>query len=1567
MVLARSDVPLTPVTLNASGSARATSFEWAVTRIRPDTAAVDLSALPAPQPPVVALALAPGEYLAALRVVGPSSQGAATAAAAGATAQLLVVVRANTQPVAGAGGPYVAYAGQPARVSAARSYDADGDALAFQWALAPAAPAGAPAIAEASASEAAFGPLPLGLYALTLRVDDGRGGVSAARADLTVLPAPSAGAAAGAAGTTSAAALSAAAAPAAAPAPPPVSSPAAPYTPPRLAPSPTPAPQPALYSSSSSGGGGGSSSTYMGAGGSSSSIISSGSTVPPAAPPQCLFERGTGVGVLAYDVLSMPAVTNLAAWARMEWRDCATGPVKPYGMTMATYLQSRGGGGITGGGATGGGFATDPAASALPPPAGALAAFIREPPAFVALPPGNATARVPLNATGSAAAPLRPIAVYAWVVARLPGGQQVAKAAGKAASVALPPGAYLVSLTVTDLAGQYANTSRAVAVGLSPVTAAVIGAPAAFVQIADGDATQFAMSANGSAAAPGRELAQFVFRVTSVPDGRIVANVAGFAGQLRLPTGAYTAALTVTDSGGGAATATKAFAVGASSDPGGRGAAGRWNETAVAAIGLPPPQVAQAAGSGLTRVAIDASGSAPAAGATFTTVLWAVVGMPLRTPAGSASGFVSSVVLQPGSYQVGWRGRVEGHDARGRRCHTPRLSKHAGMRRRPTSSCLAIQMQVGLLVTDSLGNTATVRKSFTIAPSAGDSGRPTGSGPLLPASAAAPAAGVRAAASAATAALPSGVSAAVNLPPVIKAGQVFAAQAGAGFALTGIADPDGDPVAVRWVLMEAATGRSTSGAGASVAVPADAAPGAYRLLISASDGHGGSSEGTAQVAVTAAPPPATAAAAAAAPPPPAPQVLTAAPSIYGRPLALQPRLPSRAFYQGAVLDVAAAASGLVDLSGASWQADLAEATCAWTLAPQRPQEQQLQGGTATGGGGAARSSGSGAGGGSASAAPASTGTATVYACAAPARFRLGTPGTFRLALALTLRGRTTTAASTITVTAKPFWSDFYTPASPQGFVGGRCAPAPGGPFVGAEFAPLSLACAGTLALPAGWGAEQGLDGARQPLAFAWKLTPLTRRAAAAHPQPLARAGPAGGSGSGSGGAAAFGAVAPGIYLTEVVAAAAAANAGGDGGSGAGGGGGDSGGGGGGGATSAVGGAYLLWTLTVVAPTARLPLQGPKPPVCASGAAATLKPAPLALLPGQSASPVAWSVALQDAPPAPPGGGSSSSSTTTTTAAAALQQGGTVTGVGASFSFVPLPGRYAATAAVDVADSAEAWGLPGARVVRRLTGALVVEALPCIECVRPGGPTAPSSPPPLPLPPQTAVAPIVLLTAGGACAPADADAARLLASRPAWLAAGAGTVGFAPGSDLSPGGPRSVTLLARAASNASVTARCVTPPGSVVVRDATPPTAAARRPGGECLAPANGLWACWAAANLVTARDNCGARQAPTLEARCGAAAAAAGACRVAGDGRVCLRAVVAPNDNSADAGGGGGSASASPTASPPTLQVLVAVRDGAGNALPAPVSVPVVVHAAARAGCTVPQRLPSPPAGGSNQ
>jgi hypothetical protein len=405
-----------------------------------------------PQPASFDVLLGSGEFLVTLRIVG--AYGTHTQA-------LLLVVRENRIPIASAGGPYTGYLGRPVVVTAGRSSDADGDPLSFRWTLALAGGNGK-VLAEAFTSEWSFLVASVGEYVLTLEVGDGQGGVSATQADLLVLPAAYAPHT-----PPPPPALVAAAAPASSPSPPPqppstvvvvAAVPSPPPQPPPRLPAPPPPPPPPLPIRSPS----------PAASPAAPAVTVPPNTVPTSTAPQCLFDRTTGAGVYAYDILSMPSLTNIKAWASQEWRNCTSGPIKPYGSGAA--LGSNG-------------------ASPLGALLYVLGANIASPDAVVST-GGNKTGLVLLNATGSTQAPLRPILLYSWVVRRLPDGQQVAAAAGKATSVWLATGVYAVTLTVTDLVGAAANASKVFAVWPVPVTTAVISSPAAVVIAADGDGTQ---------------------------------------------------------------------------------------------------------------------------------------------------------------------------------------------------------------------------------------------------------------------------------------------------------------------------------------------------------------------------------------------------------------------------------------------------------------------------------------------------------------------------------------------------------------------------------------------------------------------------------------------------------------------------------------------------------------------------------------------------------------------------------------------------------------------------------------------------------------------------------------------------------------------------------------------------------------------------------------------------------------------------------------------------------------------------------------------------------------------
>jgi len=878
------------------------------------------------------------------------------------------------------------------------------------------------------------------------------------------------------------------------------------------------------------------------------------------------------------------------------------------------------------------------------------------------------------------------------------------------------------------------------------------------------------MSANGSLPAPGCNLTYFAWQVTSLPDNRIVASVAGFSGTLTLPTGKYVVGMAAYDSSRGNATASKEFVIGAVSS-GTSTLTG--SNSAVAVISLPPPQVNPASGSGLTRVVLDSHGSASAAGAAAVSILWAVVLLPQRIAAANATGAKADVWLKAGSYQV------------------------------------------GLLISDSYGNTATVRKTFTIGPAVSTSSAPAPS-----------------------------TSTSINTPPIIKPGLSFSVAAGGSFSLAAsVSDPDpGDTCTIKWTLMASSTGKATSGTGAAVSVAATASPGAYQLLLTATDSRGGIAEAAVGVAVLPASPSSGSTSSTAAPPsskllspPPLPVVTTAAPSIYGAKLSVTPKLPTKTFTQGTVLEVHAATSGLFNLSSAGWRADLAAASCSYTL-------------SSTGNAAAAAAS------------------ATVYGCTATAQFRLSTPGAFKLTLKATLKGKAAaaSAASTILVITKPYWSDFYAASALQGFPTGRCTDG-GSPFAGTEFTALSLGCGG-VALPRGWGADQGLDSSVQIPTFSWKLTALTQRAAAAHPQPLTR------SSTGST-KALFGAVAAGLYLSEVVGSAAGSN-------------------------TAV---YYLSTLLIVEPTSQLLLPAPQPPSCA-GAATTLTTTPVALLSGQAAAPAAWSVAWVDAK-------------------AATGKPLVLAGTGSTFGFVLQPGVYNVTVTMEVKEDSSS---NTTAVVRRLTGKTTVGGKPCISCTS---------------------ATVTLNTAATACAPAAGDVLKLLASKPSWLGSAAATLSFAPGSDLKPANissSRALTVVAQSASS-NMTATCRAT--RVTITDTTPPTARLlKAAGAECASPANSKWACWTAAALVTATDNCAAAAAVVLQPACAAGGGTSGSspaatCKILADGRVCIKAVMPPS-----------------SASSWVQQVDVRVRDGYGNyAAPSPsLTVELTVFRTAKTGCVSP-------------
>jgi hypothetical protein len=374
-----------------------------------------------------------------------------------------------------------------------------------------------------------------------------------------------------------------------------------------------------------------------------------------------------------------------------------------------------------------------------------------------------------LDATGSTAAAGRSLIAFTWQVLRKPDGASITQVDGLRTPIWLGPGVYAAKLTVTDTSGQTATTTKDFSVGDVAETLAYISSPGSFVDQADGGSVDVQLSAAGSKGGPGRSIVGYRWAVMRLPDNARVSTPEGPAATVSVPVGSYRAFLVVFDSGGGNATASKDFVVGS------RDASG-----AAAVITWPPALVQASTGSTLTTIALDGSGSAPAwNGSTISQYIWAVVSMPHKQPVANATGRLTTTALPAGFYQV------------------------------------------GLLVLDSDGNTATARKNFAI----------------------------------------SSTSSSVNSPPIVKAGLTFSGTAGGSLKITGVTDPDGDAVTVTWALMDQSTGKTSQGMGDTLPLVGQAA-GSYLLLITANDGRGGETSGTAAVTVlskagTAMPPAAT--------------------------------------------------------------------------------------------------------------------------------------------------------------------------------------------------------------------------------------------------------------------------------------------------------------------------------------------------------------------------------------------------------------------------------------------------------------------------------------------------------------------------------------------------------------------------------------------------------------------------------------------------------------------------------------------------------------------------------------
>jgi len=88
-----------------------------------------------------------------------------------------------------------------------------------------------------------------------------------------------------------------------------------------------------------------------------------------------------------------------------------------------------------------------------------------------------------------------------------------------------------------------------------------------------------------------------------------------------------------------------------------------------------------------------------------------------------------------------------------------------------------------------------------------------------------------------------------NQAPTILQGMAYQAVAGQGFDISGVDDPEGDPVRITWTLTHDATKLKVKGGGTHIRVPKRASGGLYELLIKAEDGQGGVTEEVASLTV----------------------------------------------------------------------------------------------------------------------------------------------------------------------------------------------------------------------------------------------------------------------------------------------------------------------------------------------------------------------------------------------------------------------------------------------------------------------------------------------------------------------------------------------------------------------------------------------------------------------------------------------------------------------------------------------------------------------------------------------
>ena len=277
-----------------------------------------------------------------------------------------------------------------------------------------------------------------------------------------------------------------------------------------------------------------------------------------------------------------------------------------------------------------------------------------------------------MDAGSSLAAPGRSIVAHRWSVYSKADHTLITSSVdGQRTPVWLGPGEYSLELVITDTSGQTATAKKGFAVGDVAETLAHISAPASgFMEVADGGSVEVQLSASGSKAGPGRTVTSYSWSVIRLPDNSQVASGSGPAATVSLPGGSYKVTLTVSDSAGGRATASKEVAVG------GKGSSGAtavitWPPTVVTTSAAPLAADATGArgvnsqesssssssrvnGDGTTLVALDAAGSTPSrAGSEVQQYVWAVLSMPSKQPVANATGRLATVRLPAGAYQAG--------------------------------------------------------------------------------------------------------------------------------------------------------------------------------------------------------------------------------------------------------------------------------------------------------------------------------------------------------------------------------------------------------------------------------------------------------------------------------------------------------------------------------------------------------------------------------------------------------------------------------------------------------------------------------------------------------------------------------------------------------------------------------------------------------------------------------------------------------------------------------------------------------------------------------------------------